>query len=70
MGIKILQHDKDEISWYPSVGIVLKRWWQYNFGYLTGNIYVVERHLWFEHEEFMRHMTTLSINCLNHTFQN
>ena len=62
MAVKILQHDKDEISWYHSVGIMLKSWGQYSFGYLTRNIHVVERHLWFENEEFMRHVTTLSIN--------
>ena len=62
MAVKILQHDKDEISWYHSVGIMLKKWGQYDFGYLTRNKCVVECHLWFENEEFMRYVTTLSIN--------
>ena len=37
MAVKILQHDKDEISWYHSVGIMIKKGGRYNFGYLTRN---------------------------------
>ena len=41
---------------------MIKKGGRYDFGYLTRNIFVVEHRLSFENEEFMRHVTTLSIN--------